>query len=429
MEMKDKVIYQLFLTDFTKEGTFEAASEKLGYLSSLGIDVIQLMPFYLMGEKDKKGSLGSPYAIKDYLKIEPRFGGIEDCRSFINKAHSLGMKVIFDVVFHHTSRDCPLLLSHPDWYYRNSSGNFGNFVGDWDDIYDLDLSNEELLNYLLDVLKTYVGWGTDGFRFDVASLISLKLYKMMREELDPLKKDLIYLGESVDASFTNFIRRNGGVAYSNEELFSSGLDLLYHYASWGSLKNFLESKKVGYLENYKVALRLEAASINNEGLIVRAIENHDNKRIASYSDDISFIKSLLAYSFFSKGPAFIYNGEEYGERVTPDFFEKEPLSYKENKEISSFVKKLIKIKHSSFFSSLYSSLPLYYDGPILVIEDMFKDGKALGLFNLSEGAYHFTPHPEEVGEYFDLLSSKNISLTPEGIEIKEPMYLEKRAQK
>ncbi len=429
MEMKDKVIYQLFLTDFTKEGTFAAAEARLDYLSSLGIDVIQLMPFYLMGEKDKKGSLGSPYAIKDYLKIEPRFGDTQDCRSFINKAHSLGIKVIFDVVFHHTSRDCPLLLSHPDWYYRNSSGSFGNFVGDWDDIYDLDLSNEELLNYLLDVLKTYVDWGADGFRFDVASLINLKLYKMMREELDPLKKDLIYLGESVDASFANFIRRNGGDAYSNEELFSSGLDLLYHYASWESLKNFLESKKVGYLENYKVALRLEAASINNDGLIVRAIENHDNKRIASYSDDMSFIKSLLAYSFFSKGPAFIYNGEEYGERVTPDFFEKEPLSYKENKEISSFVKKLIKIKHSSFFPSLYSSLPLYYDGPILVIEDMFKDGRALGLFNLSERVYHFTPHPEEVGEYFDLLSSKNINLTPEGIELKEPMYLEKRAQK
>ncbi len=424
MGMKDKVIYQLFLTDFTAEGTFAAAKEKLGYLSSLGIDVIQLMPFYLLGEKDKKGTLGSPYAIKDYLCVDPRIGDISSCKTFIDKAHSLGMRVIFDVVFHHTSRDCPLLRSHPDWYFHHEDGSNGNLVGEWDDIYDLDLSNEELLSYLLDVLKSYVGWGADGFRFDVASLINTKLYKMMREEFDPLSEDLIYLGESVDASFLNCIRSVGGKAYSNEELFASGLDILYHYASWESLKKFLESKDVTYLECYKTALRMEAASINERGLIVRAIENHDNKRIASYSDDAVFAKNLIAYSFFSKGPAFIYNGEEYGERHTPDFFEKETLPFAPIDEgIFFLVKKLIDIKHSSFFSTLYSALPLYYEGKILVIEDKYEGGRALGLFNLNEAPFRFIPHKEDMGEYVDLLSGKKVRLDEEGLVLDEPMYL------
>lgn len=115
LETRNKVIYQLFLTDFTSEGTFKAAEKKLGYLKELGIDIIQLLPFFPIGEKDRKGSLGSPYAIKDYRKVDPRIGSNEDCRHFVEKANSLGMKVIFDVVFHHTSSDSRLLNEHPSF--------------------------------------------------------------------------------------------------------------------------------------------------------------------------------------------------------------------------------------------------------------------------------------------------------------------------
>lgn len=427
MELRNKIIYQLFLTDFTEEGTFEAAKKRLPYLQSLGIDIIQLMPFYLLGEKGKKGAIGSPYCIKDYETIDPRLGNENDCRSFIDKAHELGIKVIFDVVFHHTSRDCPLLETHPDWYFHKDDGSFGNQVGDWDDIYDLDLKNPELLSYLLSVLRTYVDWGADGFRFDVASLINPALFQAMREMLDPLKKDMIYLGESVDASFCNYLRSLGADAYSNEELYEAGLDLLYHYASWENLKKFLSSKNTLYLECYKVALRMEEAGKRNDGLLVRAIENHDNRRIASYSDDIHFTKSLLAYSFFAKGPAFLYNGEEYGEKHMPDFFQKETLPFAPvNEEIATFIHKLIALKHNTFFPSLNTSLPLDYEGKVLVVENrLINQDRIIGIFNFSEEETLFIPHQSECGIYYDLLHDETITLSEAGIKIRDPLWLKK----
>lgn len=424
MELRNKVIYQLFLTDFTESGSFSSAKDRLLYLKELGIDIIQLLPFYPIGEKDKKGTLGSPYSIYDYEQVDPGIGTIETVKEFIDEAHGLGMKVIFDVVFHHTSRDSLLLKEHPEWFFHKKDGSLGNHVGDWSDVVDFDFINHpELEERLIRVLETYIAWGADGFRFDVASMIPLSFYKRMFSVLKD--KDLIFVGESVDASFCNYIRSIHEPCLSNEELFSLGFDALYHYFSWENLKKYLDTNEVSYLEKYKVALSLESSGVNENALIIRALENHDNKRLASYRKSPMFLRNLLAYSFFSKGPAFLYNGEENGEKHYPDFFEKEPLDFTHpNLDVLNDVKLLIQRKHDTFFSSLHTSLPLDYEGRMLVIENRTdEDTRILGLFNLDETPLRFMPHVSEYGRYIDLLSQKEVVLSEEGITLNEPMWL------
>lgn len=424
MELKDKVIYQLFLTDFTESGTFSSAAKRLPYLKELGVDLIQLLPFYPIGEKDKKGTLGSPYSIRDYEEVDPRLGTIEEAKEFIKEAHRLGIKVLFDVVFHHTSRDSSLLKAHPECFFYKQDGSLGNHVGDWNDVVDFSFTGHpDLEEYLIKVLNTYISWGADGFRFDVASMIPASFYQRMFSSLKG--KDLVYVGESVDASFCNYVRSIGEPCLSNQELFSLGFNALYHYFSWENLKKYLSTNEVQCLEKYKVALVLESSAVQENGLIIRAIENHDNPRMASYRSSVSFLKNLLAYSFFSKGPAFLYNGEENGDKRYPDFFEKEPLDFtKRNEEIFAYTKLLIERKHHSSFSSLHTSLPLDYEGRILVIENRDERGqRTLGLFNLDEKPLHFCPHPSENGRYIDLLSQKEVVLKKEGITINEPMWL------
>lgn len=319
MNIFDQVVYQVFIRDFTKEGTFKAAETKLEYIKSLGVTIIQLMPFHPIGVKGRKGTYGSPYAIQDYEKVTPDYGTLGDLKDFVSKAHALGLKVVMDVVFNHTSRDSRLLEEHPEWFYHNSKGEFANKVGDWADVYDLDHYKYGLDEYLVSVLKNYVvNYGIDGFRFDVCSLIPLSFYKKLRNELDPINKDIIYIGEAIDSSFVLYTWKVGFNADTQQELMDAGFNILYPYDIWQWLKGYLENrdtdreKAMMNLSQYRALYNLSIASIGvNKGHLL-TIENHDQRRIASYSKNIEATKSLLAYSFFGKGTGFLMFGEEVG---------------------------------------------------------------------------------------------------------------------
>lgn len=108
------------------------------------MDVVWLMPVYPIGEKGRKGTLGSYYAIKDYCDINPEFGTLEDFDDFVGAAHDLGLKVIIDWVANHTSPDHPWVTGKPaDWYVRDAEGN--TIVEyDWTDIAKLNYESKEM---------------------------------------------------------------------------------------------------------------------------------------------------------------------------------------------------------------------------------------------------------------------------------------------
>ena len=183
MEYADKVIYQVFVRNHTEEGTLKALVGDLDRIKGLGADILYLMPVQPIGVKGRKGSLGSPYAISDYSKINPELGDWDDFRLLVAAAHEKGLKVIADQVFNHTSRDSVLLSAHPEFYYRGPNGNLGNKIGDWSDVYDLDYGAPELIDYLLGILDLFLDAGADGFRFDVASLIPASFFASLKSHL------------------------------------------------------------------------------------------------------------------------------------------------------------------------------------------------------------------------------------------------------
>ena len=147
MKLDNKVIYQVFVRNFSPSGTFKALEDKLSYIHSLGADILYLMPINEIGELNRKGTYGSPYASKDYFSISKDLGSKEDLISLINKTHQLGMKIILDMVFNHTSPDNALTKEHLDYYYLKN-GKPGNRVGDWSDIIDLKTEDKEVQDYL-----------------------------------------------------------------------------------------------------------------------------------------------------------------------------------------------------------------------------------------------------------------------------------------
>jgi 1,4-alpha-glucan branching enzyme len=138
---KNATIYQINTRQFSQEGTFQAAKKELPRLKELGVDIIWLMPIHEIGEKNRKGTLGSPYAVKDYYSVNSEFGSLEDLKSFVKAAHDLDMYVILDWVANHTAWDNVLVEEHPDWYERDYKGDFRPTPWwDWSDIIDLDYS-------------------------------------------------------------------------------------------------------------------------------------------------------------------------------------------------------------------------------------------------------------------------------------------------
>lgn len=188
----NSVVYEMNVRQYTPEGTLAAAARHLPRLQKLGVDVVWLMPVYPIGVKERKGTLGSYYAISDYEAVNPEFGTLEDFDRFLAEAHRLGLRVILDWVANHTSPDARWIEEHPaDWYVRDSLGN--TIVQyDWTDIAKLDYGNADMRAAMAAAMRFWLDRGIDGFRCDMACEVPIDFWQ---QTLPALRKEYpgIYL--------------------------------------------------------------------------------------------------------------------------------------------------------------------------------------------------------------------------------------------
>src|SRR6266849_6102716 len=130
--VRDGVVYEIFPRAFSQQGNFNGITARLDDLKELGVNILWLMPIHPIGQEKKKGTIGSPYAVRDYYGINPDYGTKEDFKTLIARAHRRGMKVIIDIVANHTSWDS-VMMKHPDWYKHDASGKI-TYPYDWFDI-------------------------------------------------------------------------------------------------------------------------------------------------------------------------------------------------------------------------------------------------------------------------------------------------------
>ena len=427
-ELKTYTFYQVYIRNYTKEGTFKALINKLDYIKDLGVKVIQLLPINEIGIDGRKGSLGSPYSIQDYYKINHELGTLDDFKELIHEVHKRDMFLIMDVVFNHTSRDSVLIKEHPEFYYRNNDGNFANHFGDWSDVYDLNYTNNlPLIDYITNVLIYYTNIGVDGYRFDVASLLPNEFYKYAFPKIKEINKNIILLGEAVDPEFANFIREKEGNCCSDSELYEDGFDLLYRYSNYKLLREYLEKKDIKYLNYYKNTFLYENVSLPVNALKIGTIENHDYPRIASFTKSNQLRKNLNAFIFFIKGAGFVYGGQEAKEEKLQNLFDKDTISTKiTDLKYFEFIKKLILLKSNEHNLNLIQSNPLDINQEVLCFENIYKnDDSIIGLFNLSEHDIEIQSPLLVDGKYVDLISNNEIIIKNKSLNLTDPLYLKK----
>ena len=220
IKLRDNVIYSIYVRNHTKEGTFRAIEPDLDRIKELGTDIIWFMPIHPIGVKGKKGTLGCPYANRDYRTVNPEYGTMEDFKSLVNLIHEKEMKCIIDVVYNHTSPDSVLVTEHPEFFHRKENGEMGNRVGDWSDVVDLDYNNRDLWEYQVESLKFWAGI-VDGFRCDVASLVPLDFWRYAREEVSKVNPNCIWLAETIEYGFIKYCRGLGYKVASDCEMYDA----------------------------------------------------------------------------------------------------------------------------------------------------------------------------------------------------------------
>lgn len=340
IRLQNQMIYSVYVRNHTPEGTFRALMGDLDRIRALGTDIIWLMPIHPIGEQGKKGTLGCPYANRDYRGVNPAYGTMAELEELVRQIHARGMKCMIDVVYNHTSPDSVLYREHPEFFYHGVDGRPGNKMGDWSDVIDLDFSQRGLWQYLADTL---VMWAkrVDGFRCDVASFVPVEFWLYAWAAVAEVNPDCIWLAETVHRSFGALARRRGLYSALDYDAFAA-FDIEYEYDIREVFEQYLRGEAP--LSHYLDLLNFQESCYPANYNKLRFLENHDQPRIRSLVRSEEALRSLTAMLYFLKGTTLIYAGQEFENEHLPSLFEREPIDRATGRDISALLRRLREIK-------------------------------------------------------------------------------------
>lgn len=345
ISLRNQVIYQVFTRNY-KEGTFKAVEADLPRIKALGVDILYLLPIQPSGEVHRKGSMGSPYAIKDYRAIDPVQGTMDDFIALYDAVHKAGMRLMIDVVYNHTSPDSWLAQNHPEWFYHKADGSLGNRVGDWWDVVDLDYTHKDLWRYQIDTLVMWAQY-VDGFRCDVAPMVPLDFWLQARQEVESVRPGCLWLAESVEGHFIQMNRRAGIDMLSDGELYQA-FDICYDYDINGHMIDAMTGEQP--LSEYLDAVNRQDQIYPANYVKLRCLENHDRNRAACMVPNAQGLRNWTGWTYFAKGTTMIYAGEEFANTVHPTLFDHAPISFDTGTDLSALMQRLAEIKRDPAFT-------------------------------------------------------------------------------
>lgn len=421
--LRNQMFYQVYNRQHNPTGTFLELIQDLPRIKNLGTDVLYLLPIHPIGQKQKKGDLGCPYSISDYMEVNPEYGTLEDFKQLVKASHDIGLKVMIDVVFNHTSHDARLLAEHPEWYYRKD-GKLAGKVGDWWDITDLDFTQPLLWDELIKTLKYWASLGVDGYRCDVASMVPMAFWMRARHEIAQINPDFIWLAESIHIDFVKYIRDSGFEAASDSEVFEA-FDITYDYDIIEDLYGYLKGEKP--LNLFLELLKRQEGTYPANYVKLHFLDNHDQERVAARIKDPVRLVNLTAALFFFKGTTLIYAGQEAANTHRPDLFGVDKVDWKTYNEhgLADLISQMARIKKEVVFA--YGVMNIHMQKKeAIVISHENPSVAYLGIFNVGNKTGYVTV-PFEDGNYQNVLDGKTVVVENNQMRLrKTPVVLVKR---
>ena len=398
---RDAAIYQVNVRQFSEAGTFAAVQRELPRLRDLGIDILWLMPIHPIGEQNRKGTLGSPYSVRDYFGVNPEFGTLDDLKALVDAAHALDMHVILDWVANHTAWDNPLREKHPDWYERDWDGDFRPTPWwDWSDIIDLDYSQPGVREYMTEAMKYWVREvGIDGYRCDVAGFVPVDFWNNVRRELDAIRP-VFLLAE-----------------WESRDLHARAFDATYAWGWYEAVHDIVQGR-AGPSKLF-VYYSWRESAWPREAYRMTYVTNHDINAWEELEFDAfgDALEMVIALSVVGDGMPMMYNGQEAGNMKHLAFFEKDPIAWQKH-PIGALYKRLFALKKSNTtlwngdwgapMVRAWNSAP---DQVLSFVRENDQD-KVFAMMNFSPEAQRFTfSDGPYAGEYRDYFSGESLSVS------------------
>lgn len=338
---RSAIIYEVNLRQYTPPGTIKDFEQQLPRLKELGVDILWFMPIHPISQLNRKGELGSYYAVKDYKAVNPEFGTIADFKTMVKDAHKLGFKVIIDWVPNHSGCDNAWVTEHPDWYAHDKNGKmFGPF--DWTDVYKFNYSNPAMRNGMIDAMKFWIETADiDGFRCDVAGEVPTDFWNQARPQLDAVKP-MFMLAEA-----------------DKPDLNEKAFDMCYNWpmkdlfgqiaASQGENKRAGKGKNpIKKASSIDSLLNVQAKQFPKDAYMMNMITNHDlNSWEGTEFDRLGTgAKTFAVLTYTLPGMPLIYTGQEIGFNHAFEFFKKDVSPTWAENSYFDFYKKLNSLKHN-----------------------------------------------------------------------------------
>jgi glycosidase len=408
-DLRNLVMYSVFVRQHSPEGTFAALEADLPRIRALGVDLVWLLPIHPIGAVNRKGTLGSPYSIRDYRGVNPEYGTLDDVARLVRTAHGLGLKVMLDVVYNHTAHDSRLVAEHPEFFHQDDAGRPVTTVPDWSDVIDLRHGHPGLTEELIATLEDWARLGVDGFRCDVASLVPAAFWREARARLARVKPGVIWLAENVHALWVAERREAGLPACSDAELFDAGFDLEYDYDIWSLWQRVVRGEVP--VRRYLEMLRFQDCIYPATFVKMRCVENHDQPRIMELAASPAQARAWTAFAAFNRGAFLIYAGQEAAADHRPSLFEADKVAWN-GYPLSPFITRLAALKREPAVHD--GRFVLAGDEPAIVAAWVAASGDEtlVGVFNVGAAAAGVAvPIQVPDGTYEDLLSDRPVTVT------------------
>ncbi len=347
-------IYQIFVRDFSPEGTFRGVIDGLDRVEAVGADVIWLMPIHPIGVANRKGTLGSPYAAVDYYGVNPDMGTRADFRELVRAVHARGMKLILDWVPNHTAPDAVWTTAHPRFHVRDSAGRVttprdekGNLT-DWTDVAQLDYGNPALRQAMQSAMRYWLEeFGVDGFRVDVAGFVPDDFW---REAVPALRRavprPILLLAEWGDPKMHRF-----------------GFDLTYGWDPYSRLKQVWKGASASAFVQKEVA---ELQWWPGGGMRLRFTTNHDETAwdqppVTLFGGRAGARAAHVATALLPGRP-MLYNGQEVESPLKLRLFEKDTIDWQSSglPEARAFYRRVMELSRTlrtADFAEVQTSRP------------------------------------------------------------------------
>jgi len=337
-------IYELFVRDFSPTGDLRGVIDGLDRIQAVGANVVWLMPIYPIGVEGRKGTLGSPYSVRDYYAIDSALGTVADFRALVSAVHARGMKLILDWVPNHTALDAVWAREHPDFYVRDDEGTpmvphdlEGNPT-DWTDVVQLDYRNPALRRAMIAAMRHWlVDLGADGFRVDVAGFIPDVFYREAIPELrSAVPRPILLLAE-----------------WGDLKMHRLGFDLSYAWDSYSRLKEVWRGASASIFVPAEVANK---QAIRPGGMRLRFTTNHDetgwdDPPLAIFGGVEGARAAFVAMALLPGRP-LIYNGQGVESPQKLRLFERDPIDWSRSDaaDARAFYRRVLDLSrtHSAF---------------------------------------------------------------------------------